>query len=51
MKLEVFTAVKIHLVVFLDMTWCSLVDEYQCFGGLYCLRLQGSSVITKEATR
>jgi hypothetical protein len=32
---EVFVPVKIHVVVFWIMTPCSLMDGYQCFGGIY----------------
>jgi hypothetical protein len=37
---EVFTAVKIHIVIFWVMTPCTLVGRYQSFGGTYCLHLQ-----------
>jgi hypothetical protein len=30
---EVFTAVKIHIVVFWVLTPCSLIDRRRCFGG------------------
>jgi hypothetical protein len=34
--IEVFSAVKVHIVVFWVMTPCSLVGDYQSFGLNYC---------------
>jgi hypothetical protein len=28
----------IHVVVFWDITPCSLMGEHKCFGGTYCLQ-------------
>jgi hypothetical protein len=39
--MEALTAVEGHIVCFWVMISCSLVDEYQRFGGTYCLHLQG----------
>jgi hypothetical protein len=39
-RCEVFTAVKIHVQVFWVVTLCSVVG-YHCFGGPYCLHLEG----------
>jgi hypothetical protein len=41
MRHEVFTAVKIRIVVFWVMMSHSLVGGYQCFGGTYHFHLQG----------
>jgi hypothetical protein len=37
-------AVTTGSVVLWDMTPCSPVDVHQCFGGTYCLHLQGKIV-------
>jgi hypothetical protein len=41
MRFEVLTAVKIQVEIFWVMTLCSVVVEYECFRGPYCLYLQG----------
>jgi hypothetical protein len=40
-RFQVFTAVKIEFVFFLIIAPCSVVVEYQRFGGSCCLHLQG----------
>jgi hypothetical protein len=35
--------IEIHIAVFLVMKSFILVDEYQSFGGTYCLQPQGES--------
>jgi hypothetical protein len=40
-RLEVFTAMKIHVKFFWVVTLCSVVVGYQCFRGPCCLHLQG----------
>jgi hypothetical protein len=40
MRFEVLTVVKMSMV-FWVVTPCGLVGRYQCFGGTYCLHLQG----------
>jgi hypothetical protein len=42
MRFEIFTAMKIWIVVFWVVTLCSLGDGYQRFGGVYRLHLQGT---------
>jgi hypothetical protein len=46
MRFEVFTAVKIWIVVVLVMTPCSVVGGYQRFGGTCFLHFQGRSTST-----
>jgi hypothetical protein len=38
--IEVFMAMKIHVVVLRVMTMCTVLGSYQCFGGTYCLHVQ-----------
>jgi hypothetical protein len=40
-RLEVFTAVKMQVKVFWLVMPSSVVIGNQCFGGLYCIHLQG----------
>jgi len=40
-RFEIFTAMKIQVVILWVMTPCSDVAGYQCFGGNCCLHLQG----------
>jgi hypothetical protein len=39
---EVFTAVKIMIVVFWVMTLCNFIGDYQAFGWTYCFHLHGT---------
>jgi hypothetical protein len=41
MSFEVFTAVKISMLVFWVVTPCGFVGRYKRFGGIYCIHLQG----------
>jgi hypothetical protein len=40
MRFEVFTAVKMLMMVYWVATTCGLENRYQRFGATYCLRLQ-----------
>jgi len=42
--LEVRKAVTIKITVFYDIISCSLVDMYQHFGGICCVRLQSRTI-------
>jgi hypothetical protein len=42
---EVLTAVRLKIKAILDMTLCSLVDNYQLLGGTCCLHIQGEKVL------
>jgi len=46
-RLDIFMAVKIQVMVFWAVTLCSVVVWYQCFGGSCCLHLypEGGSTI------
>jgi hypothetical protein len=46
-RLEVFTSVKMTIVVFWIVMACGLVRGYQCFGGTYHLHLRGD--VSKSA--
>jgi hypothetical protein len=41
MRFDVLTAVKMSMLVLWITESCGLVRRYQCFGGKYCLCLQG----------
>jgi hypothetical protein len=41
-EISLFTAVKIHVLVYLVATLCSVVGGHRRFGGTYCVCLQGS---------
>jgi hypothetical protein len=41
---EILTAVTVTSIVFWDVTPCSIVEVYWCFGGALCLHLQGRRV-------
>jgi hypothetical protein len=40
----VLTAMNMNTIIFQDVTPCNLVELYGCFGGTYCLHLQGLRV-------
>jgi hypothetical protein len=42
---EAFTPVTMKIIVFWDVTKCSLAEIYQCFRGMFCLHLQGRRVL------
>jgi hypothetical protein len=42
-RFEVLMMYKIHAVVFWVMMLCNLIGGYSCFGGIWCLNLQGYS--------
>ena len=52
-KFEVLPVVKVRIMVFLDVTPCSLVGRSKCFGRTRCLHLHGTLVYgsTKEVNR
>jgi hypothetical protein len=39
MRFVVLMFVTVKIILVLDMTPCSLVDSYKCFGGMICLGL------------
>jgi len=45
---EVFTEMKIEVVVFWLMTTCTGVVRFQCFGEQCCLHLQGDSEVLRN---
>jgi fatty-acid desaturase len=48
-RLEIFTAMKFHVVVFWVMTVCSVTVGFHRFGGPRCLHLQeGDSVVLQN---
>jgi len=47
-RLETFTVIKIHVVVFWVMTPSSDVVGYQCSGGQHCFHLQGEDNIKPQ---
>jgi hypothetical protein len=49
-RFEVPTAVTMNSTVFWELTPSSLVDVYWCFGGTYCLYLQGRRVRQANST-
>jgi hypothetical protein len=38
---EVLTVVAVKRIIFWDVMPCIPVDVHGCFGGMYCLHLQG----------
>jgi hypothetical protein len=48
-RFGVLTAVTIKITLFLDVTQCSLIYRYKCFGGTCCLHLQGTLKIIIRA--
>jgi hypothetical protein len=38
---DVLTSVTVKIIVLWDVMACSVLEVYQCFGGTYCLHLQG----------
>lgn len=38
---SVIDELSINIMVFWNVTACSLIDIFQCFRGTYCVRLQG----------
>lgn len=45
MRSYVLMAISIKIMVFWEVTPCSLVDGYQYFAGISCVHLQGRTVI------
>jgi hypothetical protein len=41
MKFDVLVAMTVSIIIFRDMVLCSVVDRYQCFGGICFLCLRG----------
>jgi hypothetical protein len=41
---EVLTVVVMKSTIFWDITPCSLLRINRCFGGTYCLQLQGQKI-------
>jgi hypothetical protein len=50
-RFEVFTAVKIQVYIFWVVTPCSAAVGYECFGGLYCLHVQGDDANEDEGNK
>jgi hypothetical protein len=51
MRFEVFTAMKMPMLIFWVVTPCELVGRYQRFGGTYCLHLEGYIQINTKTKR
>lgn len=47
-KLDIITAKTVNITILCDMTSCSLVSIYQCFGGIYYLLHQGGRIFYFE---
>jgi hypothetical protein len=45
MRLEVLLTVTMKVIVFWDVVPCSLLDRYQCIGGICCNEAGGSRVL------
>jgi hypothetical protein len=49
-RLEIFVAMKVKVMVFLVMTLCSNVVGYQHFGKQWCLHLKGKINMAGRST-
>jgi hypothetical protein len=42
---------EVRIVLFWVVKPCSFVDDYQCFGGTYCLIIRVTSILKMETIR